>query len=143
LCLERGGAAKPVGQDHAFTHGIAGDAIACDPIVDARDGVERQRVDCAGFLRAEQPEQGGAIEAEAAEHEAAVAARRTEADAFGLEHDDVAHAAFHEAERGGKACETAADDADVGRHVLARERRPRGPCNGSFVVARCETIEGG
>jgi hypothetical protein len=61
----------------------------------------------------ERAEQVAIVETVAAEHEAAVAPRGAEADAFAVEQHHVAHAALDEPERGVQARETAADDADL------------------------------
>jgi len=134
LAVEPRVVAEPVGEDHAGVGEVAVDRIARDARAHQRDGVGGERVQRAGARRSEAAQQIRAVEAVAAEHEAAVAARRAEADGLGVEHDDFADAALDEAERGGQSGEPAADHADF-RALPAAQRRARRPAHGCLVVA--------
>ncbi|MGF6639372.1 hypothetical protein OKW39_006589 [Paraburkholderia sp. MM6662-R1] len=129
---------EPVREDHAGIGRVAIDPIARNSLAHQLDRVGGQRIEFARASRPERLQQVGAIEAVAAEHEAAVASRCAEADLLLLEHDDVFDAAFGESQRGGESRKSAADDADV-RAASAVERRVgRGAGDGGFV----ETLHG-
>ncbi|MNP03007.1 hypothetical protein D3C76_948740 [compost metagenome] len=105
---------EPVGEDHALVYQVAVDAVPPDAVADEIDGIEGQLVKTPRLLGAQGGEQIRVTQAVAAEDEAAITSRGAVADAVGLQHHHIGHAALGQAEGRGQAGQPSAEDADLG-----------------------------
>ncbi|KGS20673.1 hypothetical protein X941_5764 [Burkholderia pseudomallei MSHR5569] len=131
---------EPVREDHAAVDEFAIDAVARGARADQLDRVDRQAIERAGGLGAERAQQVRVVEAIAAEHEAAVAARRAEADRLRVEQRNVAHAALDEPEGCRQAGQAAADDAHVGIDAFGERGVGRARDRGFVVVLHADVV---